>query len=98
MKPSRATFAKALRRTRHARGLAQEVFDDVSSRTYISALERGLKHPTLPKVDALAKVLDVHPLTLLALSYSSTPMEIEMLLDRVRVESRAVLASANDPA
>lgn len=96
MKSSQATFANALRRTRRARGLPQEVFDDVSSRTYVSALERGLKQPTLPKVDALAKVLEVHPLTLLALSYVSSTAEIEKLLGRVRAEAQIVLKSDGD--
>jgi transcriptional regulator with XRE-family HTH domain len=54
---------------RKARGLTQEDFDEVSSRVYISALERGIKQPTLPKVDALAAHLGVHPLTLLVLAY-----------------------------
>lgn len=58
---------------RKAKGLPQESFDQVSSRTYISALERGLKQPTVAKVDELAQVLGVHPLTLLALSYLRHP-------------------------
>lgn len=73
---SRAThpknnFPQALRTARDARGLNQEAFSLASSRTYVSSLERGLKNPTLKKVDELAEVLDIHPLTLLALSYMS---------------------------
>ena len=41
----------------------------ISSRTYVSSLERGLKAPTLNKIDELAEVMDFHPLTLLTLSY-----------------------------
>lgn len=63
------SFSKALTAIRSARGLTQEAFSLASSRTYVSSLERGLKTPTLKKVDELAEVLDVHPLTLLALSY-----------------------------
>ena len=73
MKPPRSSFSQALRFVRVARGMAQEEFDVVSSRTYISSLERGLKQPTLTKVDDLAETLKVHPLTLLALSYSKKP-------------------------
>lgn len=62
-------FSKALRQARDARGLPQEAFSLVSSRTYVSSLERGLKSPTLLKVDELAEVLGVHPLTLLTLAY-----------------------------
>ena len=63
-------FALALRRVRKARGMSQEAFALESSRTYVSTLERGLKSPTLNKVDELARVLNVHPLTLLLAAYS----------------------------
>lgn len=35
----------------------------------MSSLERGLKTPTLDKIDMLASILGVHPLTLLAFAY-----------------------------
>ena len=41
----------------------------MSIRTYISSLERGLKSPKLDKVEVLAEKLDVHPLTVLLLTY-----------------------------
>ena len=63
------SFSQALKTARRARGLSQEAFSQVSSRTYVSTLERGLKTPTISKVDELAEVLDMHPLTLLTLSY-----------------------------
>ena len=71
---------------RRAHELPQEAFDQVSSRTYVSALERGIKHPTLPKVDQLAEVLGVHPLTLLALTYCPTSADARRLLSRVADE------------
>jgi transcriptional regulator with XRE-family HTH domain len=49
--------------------MSQEDFDEVSSRVYISALERGIKQPTLRKIDDLAACMGVHPLTLLVLAY-----------------------------
>ncbi|MCU7858576.1 MAG: helix-turn-helix domain-containing protein [Candidatus Thiodiazotropha sp. (ex Lucinoma kastoroae)] len=64
-----AAFGKALRRCRKAKGLTQEDFALISSRTYLSTLERGLKSPTLEKIDALARILGIHPLTLLTLAY-----------------------------
>jgi transcriptional regulator with XRE-family HTH domain len=72
-RPPHSDFGRALRVARRAKGLPQESFDQVSSRTYISSLERGLKQPTVAKVDELAAVLGVHPLTLLALSYLHQP-------------------------
>lgn len=83
-----SSFARALRGIRKARRLTQEEFEPVSGRTYVSALERAIKSPTLSKVDELAAVLNVHPLTLLALSYCRTSGKAELrgLLDRVERE------------
>ncbi|NOZ51696.1 MAG: helix-turn-helix domain-containing protein [Gammaproteobacteria bacterium] len=60
----------ALKQVRNAAGLTQEDFSQVSSRTYMSTLERGLKSPTLEKLDQIAQVMGVHPLTILVLAYS----------------------------
>jgi transcriptional regulator with XRE-family HTH domain len=65
-------FARALKSIRKSKGLSQEDFSLSSSRTYVSTLERGMKSPTLSKVDDLAQVLGVHPLTLLTLAYLRT--------------------------
>lgn len=77
-----------MRAARKAKGLPQESFDQVSSRTYISSLERGLKQPTVAKVGELAAVLGVHPLTLLALSYlhHPTPASVQKLTARLSLE------------
>jgi transcriptional regulator with XRE-family HTH domain len=65
----RNNFAAALRSVRRSKGLSQEAFSLVSSRTYVSTLERNIQSPTLSKVDVLAEVMGVHPLTVLAMSY-----------------------------
>lgn len=85
-------FSNALRSVRKARGFTQEDFDEVSSRVYISALERGVKQPTLPKVDALAAHLNVHPLTLLVLAYCREPGtdDVGKLCERVLAEVDAL--------
>ena len=54
---------------RKARGLSQEAFSNVSSRTYMSTLERDLKKP-IQKLADLCEVMEVHPLTLLTLAYA----------------------------
>ncbi|HCA7628860.1 TPA: helix-turn-helix transcriptional regulator [Pseudomonas aeruginosa] len=64
------SLAKALKTVRKARGLSQEAFSDVSSRTYMSTLERDLKSPTISKLAELCEVMEVHPLTLLTLAYA----------------------------
>jgi transcriptional regulator with XRE-family HTH domain len=89
----KSSFATALRTVRKARGLSQEAFSDVSSRTYLSSLERGLKSPTLNKVAELCEVLDVHPLTVFTLAYAADTKALEKLIARVRQEVDSVLAS-----
>lgn len=59
----------ALARLRMSKSMTQEDFSGVSSRTYVSSLERGLKSPTLDKIEQIAGHLGVHPLTLLTLSF-----------------------------
>lgn len=92
----RNDFAAGLKRTRNARGLSQEDFGLVSSRTYVSSLERGLKSPTLNKVDDLADALGVHPLTLVVMSYleTSSPAAAGDLLEKVLDEVQSVVAKA----
>lgn len=83
-------FGRALKGARKARGLTQEDFTDVSGRTYVSALERGLKSPTLEKISALAQALELHPLTLVALAYARRGENVRMLLARVEREAAAL--------
>ena len=86
------SFAAALKTVRKARGLSQEAFSDVSSRTYMSSLERSLKSPTLSKVAELCEVMEVHPLTLLTLAYAGdSTRKTDQLLAQVRQELEALL-------
>lgn len=80
------SFPAALKTIRKARGLSQEAFSDVSSRTYMSSLERGLKSPTLSKVAELCEVMDVHPLTLLTLAYGGDGKGVSEVIERVQRE------------
>lgn len=89
LKPS---LPDALRRIRKVRGLSQEAFSDVSSRTYLSSLERGLKSPTLNKLAELCEVMEVHPLTLLTLAYAGgSTCRSDELLAQVRKELGAIM-------
>lgn len=63
-------FGKALKSFRLAKGYTQEDFAEVSSRTYISSLERGLKSPTIEKVNELANEMKICPVALMVLTYS----------------------------
>ncbi len=72
--------------------MSQEAFSGVSSRTYMSTLERDLKSPTLSKLAELCNVMEIHPLTLLTLAYADdSPHKADELLAQVRRELEAVL-------
>lgn len=62
-------FGVGLQRARKSRELTQEDFSVVSSRTYLSSLERGMKAPTITKIEEIATVIGVHPLSLIAYAY-----------------------------
>jgi transcriptional regulator with XRE-family HTH domain len=92
------SLATAIRTIRKARGLSQEAFSDVSSRTYMSSLERDLKSPTLHKLTELCEVMEVHPLTLLTLAYAGdSTHKADQLLAQVRQELGAILKKRDAP-
>lgn len=57
----RKKFGKKLRALREERGWSQEEFADRAGlhRTYVSAVERGVRNPTLSVLERLAKALSV---------------------------------------
>lgn len=85
-------FGRALRAVRTSRGITQEDFSQVSSRTYLSTLERGLKSPTLDKVENLASVLGIHPLSLLACTYlvPAGTESLSELFSRVEADNASI--------
>ena len=97
MVTAKHSLATAIRTVRKARGLSQEAFSDVSSRTYMSSLERDLKSPTMHKLTELCEVMDVHPLTLLTLAFAGdSTRKADELMAQVRQELEAVLNSDGD--
>ncbi|MDI1276154.1 MULTISPECIES: helix-turn-helix domain-containing protein [Methylobacter] len=88
----RVAFAKALKNARKSRELTQEDFSDVSSRTYLSSLERGQKSPTLDKLQTLAQTIGIHCLSLIALTYlySEKEKDLETLLLRIKNEVESI--------
>lgn len=92
------TLSEALKTIRKARGLSQEAFSDVSSRTYMSTLERDMKSPTLNKLTELCEVMEVHPLTLLTLAYAGDDLrQADQLLAQVRQELETVTKKGGTP-
>lgn len=81
----RKGFAAALQFARKSKGLTQEDFSDVSSRTYLSSLERAIKSPTLDKIDELASVLGLHPATLVVLAaMRNERKDVDQITDRIK--------------
>ncbi len=92
------SLATAIRTVRKARGLSQEAFSDVSSRTYMSTLERDLKSPTLNKLAELCEVMEIHPLTLLTLAYAGDDLQqVDQLLAQVRQQLETVTKKSDTP-
>jgi len=84
-------FGEGLQQARKSQSLTQEDFSEVSSRTYLSSLERGMKAPTITKIEQLASVIGIHPLSLLALAYLPPGQEgRENLCAQVRADLEAV--------
>lgn len=57
----RKKFGKRLRQLREERGWSQEEFADRAGlhRTYVSAVERGVRNPTLSVLERIAKAMGV---------------------------------------
>ena len=90
---TRQALAKTIKQARKAKELTQEDFSEVSSRTYLSTLERGLKSPTLEKIEDLCQTLGIHPLTLLSLTYLNTQRnkQLDKLFRKVEKEIETLL-------
>lgn len=88
----RQALGVSLRRVRKSRGLTQEAFTSVSSRTHMSELERGVIGITVEKLIEIAEVMEVHPLTVLLGSFSSYEgVAPERLLEQIAQEYREVV-------
>lgn len=93
----RIGLAKALASARKYRGITQEGFSNISSRTYVSTLERGLKSPTVDKLDGLCHILDVHPVSLLFAAYVLAGSSgVEELHETIAKEVHQILKSADE--
>ncbi|UVH51715.1 helix-turn-helix transcriptional regulator [Pseudomonas sp. CBSPBW29] len=85
----KTAFAAVLKVMRAARGLSQKNLAEVSSRTYVSKLERGQSSPTLEMITALSAPLGLSPLTLITLTIGTeSGQSIRSLVGRVEDELR----------
>jgi len=92
----RSGLADAIKAIRHLRCLSQEDFSDVSSRTYLSTLERRLKSPTIDKVCELAEVLVISPAALLLLAQALEEGTGTRSIDDACGEAKELLATLEE--
>lgn len=92
----RGGLGRSLRLIRKARGMAQEQLSDVAARSYLSEIERGIKSPTVEKIDVLARTMNVHPLTVLTIAYLGQlhEQDLEALQKKINKEVKALLLKA----
>ena len=81
---SKLDFGAALREIRIIRQLPQESLGP--SQAFVSDLERGIRSPTLTKIEQLASLLEISPVTLLVYTYSRDEKSADELLSAVRKE------------
>lgn len=80
-------FAAVLKAMRAGQGLTQRSLAEVSSRTYVSKLERGQSSPTLEMITALSGPLNVNPQTLVAVTLcAESGQSVNSLLRRTQEE------------
>ncbi|WP_226501009.1 helix-turn-helix transcriptional regulator [Pseudomonas sp. MWU16-30322] len=79
-------FGQALRELRMSKDLSQESIG--ASQSYVSDVERGLKTPSIEKLDEFASTIGIHPVTILAKSYlvKDRSLSAEDLIALVRKE------------
>ena len=81
-------FGLTLQRMRIQKGHTHGDFSLVSSVTYLSTLERGLKCPMLEKLEDLAAVVGVHPVALQVAAYTAEGgvASQDTLLEKIRTQ------------
>lgn len=91
----RQALAITIKALRKANNLSQEDFGVVSSRTYLSSLERGLKSPTLDKLEQIADVIGVTPAAIVLLAYAikNGENDIESAMEAIIKEAKVAMLS-----
>lgn len=78
-------FGQALKGMRILRRLPQHRFFAGTSRAYMTLLEQGRRCPTLSKIEDLAAVLEVHPVSLIVECYlqGNPDLSLESLFEQI---------------
>ena len=81
-------FGSALKEVRVRKGIAQEQLG--ASQSFVSTIERGIRSPTIEKMEEFAERLGVNPATLMLLMQVGQEGDVDELLAKIRDEIRAL--------
>ncbi|WP_080676064.1 helix-turn-helix domain-containing protein [Pseudomonas monteilii] len=81
-------FGSALKEVRVQKEIAQEQLG--ASQSFISTVERGIRSPTIEKMEEFAERLGVNPATLIVLMQVGQEGDVDALLAKIRDEIRAL--------
>jgi len=81
-------FGSALKEVRVRKGIAQEQLG--ASQSFVSTIERGIRSPTIEKMEEFAERLGVNPATLMILMQVGQEGDVDELLAKIRDEIRAL--------
>ncbi|WP_207830695.1 helix-turn-helix transcriptional regulator [Pseudomonas sp. 43(2021)] len=81
-------FGSALKEVRVRKEIAQEQLG--ASQSFVSTIERGIRSPTIEKMEEFAERLGVNPATLIVLMQLGQEGDVDELLAKIRDEIRAL--------
>ncbi len=81
-------FGSALKEVRVRKEIAQEQLG--ASQSFVSTVERGIRSPTIEKMEEFAERLGVNPATLIVLMQVGQEGDVDALLAKIRDEIRAL--------
>ncbi|PZQ36125.1 MAG: transcriptional regulator [Pseudomonas putida] len=81
-------FGSALKEVRVRKEIAQEQLG--ASQSFVSTIERGIRSPTIEKMEEFAERLGVNPATLIVLMQVGQEGDVDEVLAEIRDEIRAL--------
>ncbi|WP_097151313.1 MULTISPECIES: helix-turn-helix transcriptional regulator [unclassified Pseudomonas] len=81
-------FGSALKEVRVRKEIAQEQLG--ASQSFVSTIERGIRSPTIEKMEEFAERLGVNPATLIVLMQVGQEGDVDEVLAKIRDEIRAL--------
>ena len=91
---SKKNLGHSLRMARKATGLSQDDLSVVSSRSFVSAVERGIKSPTMEKLTVMARAMELQTASILVVAtVLESSRELGEILQQVADEAEAILAT-----